>query len=746
MAKKSIPLQLDLKPKRSPRIKFLYDYITSKKSGICIERAYYLTEVYKKNKNLPSIILRAKAIANVLKNMTIYILPKSLLVGNQASNICCAPLFPEFDVDWMEEEIINGKPFFPWDRPSDEYYFDKKHKSKLINVLSWWKGQTHTDMLKKRLTKEALITHFEIKAVDIGAYFQGGDGHYSPDHKWLVAHGLQYIIDECNKNLENLDWSLPDTVMKKDFYQAVKISCEAVINFSNRYAKLAEKMAEEEEDNIRRNELVRIAEICRRVPQYPARTFYEAIQFIYFIHLCLLIEDNGVGISIGRFDQFLWDYYKKDLEKGIINREKALELTENFYLMIYTLNKIRSWGDTDFFRGLPMFQNLTIGGQDPKTKSDSTNELSYIVLEATANVRLPQPSLTVRFHGKTPIDFKIRVAEVIRLGIGLPSIFNDNVYIPALINRGYEIEDAYNYCIIGCVEPGVSGLLGGRTGGAWFNLTKVLEISLYNGVDKRTGHRLHPNKNKKDLSNFKSYEELEEAFIDQLDYYINIEAILENTIDQCWEDYLEEPMAAAFGCPSTTLTRGKPIKKGGAKYDFTGQQTIGIANIANCLYSIKKLVFDDKIITGKQLLHALETNFKDSDTIPSGKEIKTLCINAPKYGNDIDEVDNIARDILAYVATALPKYKNTRYGKGPIGCTLHCSTSTVSSNVPFGKVCGATPDGRDAFTAVADGQSPMRGTDLKGPTAAIASVSKINNVLLSCGSLYNLKFSPEDLR
>lgn len=746
MKEKSKPLQLELKSTLSPRIKSLYGYITSQKSGICIERAYYLTETYKNSRNLPNIILRAKAVANVLQNMTIFLIPGSLLAGNQASKPCYAPLFPEFDVDFMKDEIIEGKPYFPWERPSDKYVFDSKQRSKLNDVLSWWKGQTHTDRLMKRLPKEALITHLKIKAVDIGAYFQGGDGHYSPGHRWLFDHGLQYILDECDKYLNNLDWSLPDTVVKKDFYQAVKISCEAVIDFSHRNSELAEKTAAKEKDVLRKDELMKIAGICRRVPKYPARNFHEALQFMYFIHLCLLIEDNGVGISIGRFDQFLWDFYKKDLEEGIITREEALELTENFYIMIYSINKIRSWPDTDFFRGLPIFQNLTIGGQDPKTKSDSTNELSYIALEATANVRLPQPSLTVRFHAKTPFDFKIKVAEVIKLGIGLPSIFNDNVYIPALINRGYEIDDAYDYCIIGCVEPGVSGLLGGRTGGAWFNLTKVLEMALYNGIDKRTGYQLHVNKNNKDLSTFGSYEDLKEAYLDQLNYYINIEAILENTIDQCWEDYLEEPMAAAFGCPSTTIPRGKPIKKGGAKYDFTGQQTIGTANIANSLYAIKKLVFKDKIITGGQLLHALETNYKDNNTSPSGEEIRALCISAPKYGNDIDEVDEIARDMLAYFANTIVKYKNTRFGRGPIGCTLHCSTSTVSSNIPFGKVCGATPDGRDAFTAVADGQSPMRGTDLKGPTAAIASVSKINNILLSDGSLYNLKFSPKDLR
>ena len=274
-----------------------------------------------------------------------------------------------------------------------------------------------------------------------------------------------------------------------------------------------------------RGNLLEIAEICEHVPQYPARSFKEALQFILFVHLCVQIEDNGAGISVGRYDQILADLYNQDILAGRLTRQEALDLTENFFLQIYSVNKVRSWEDTDYFRGCPMFQNLTIGGQDPITKADSTNELSYIVLDACANVRVPQPSLTVRFHRRTPMQFKLKVAETVRLGMGIPSLFNDEMIVPALINRGYELNDAYNYCIIGCVEPSVSGLLGGRTGGAWLNLTKVLEMSLYNGRDPRTGICLHPNRNGKNLSTFASFEEAREAYLDQVDYYLRMEAI-----------------------------------------------------------------------------------------------------------------------------------------------------------------------------------------------------------------------------
>lgn len=737
--------QMDTKPIRTDRIDKLHKYVTSFEYGICAERGHYLTEFYKDHMSLTPIVRRARAIDYVLEHMSLYIMPGSLFAGNQTSNPRWAPLFPEFEVEWVEEELLKGNPYYPWERPADRYTLREEDKPLVQDMCDWWRGRTHTDTLRERLPKEALATHYDLKAADIGTYFQGGDGHFAPDHQWLITHGVQKIIEDCEMYRDAIDWSQPDSIKKKDFYDAAIISANAIIKYAERYAKLAEEMAEQESDPVRKQELQDIAGTCRYVPKNPARNFREALQFIILVHICIQIEDNGAGVSFGRYDQFMYPFYQAGIKEGTLTREQAVELTENFFLQIYTCNKVRSWIDTDFYRGVPMFQNLTIGGQDPIKKCDAANELSDICLEATFNTRVPQPSLTVRFHKNTAFEFKMKVAKVIRLGTGLPSIFNDETYIPALMNRGYELNDAYNYCIIGCVEPGAPGLLGGRTGGAWLNCTKALEMSLYNGTDPRTGICLHENKNGKDLSSFASFDEAREAYLDQMAYYVKMEAILENTIDQVWEETLEEPMAAIFGCPTTTIPRGTPIKQGGAKYDLTGQQTIGTANVANSLYAIKKLVFEDRLISGEQLKHALETNFTDLSTKPTGAQIKAMCQAAPKYGNDLDEVDEIAREMLAFVANELSSYKNTRYGRGPIGCTLHCSTSTVSSNTPFGKVCGATPDGREAYTAVADGQSPMRGTDVNGPTAAIASVAKLNNILLSCGSLYNMKFCPADL-
>jgi len=744
--KKVMHYQLDVKPKRTERIQNLLNYVRSQEPMICIERARYVTESYKETETLPAILRRAKADEKVFTNMSIYILPGSLLVGNQASRPRGVALFPEFAVDFLERELIYHDPYDPADRPADRYKVDDRLLPELKKIINWWKGRTHKERIYANLPDEAIRVHDKSWVVNDFNFMHGGDGHYSPDYPWLLEHGVGHIIRKCKDGLENLDWHEADAVDKMRFYEAVIISCQALIQWARRYANLAKEKAKTEKDPRRKEELLKIADICRWVPENPARNFHEALQFITFVQLAVQIEDNGQGISLGRLDQFLWPYYKKDLAEGKITPEEAEELFQNMFIILETVERFRSWPDTDYFRGNPIFQNVTLGGVDPYTREDSSNELTYIILDAVANARTTQPTFYVRWHKKAPEEYKLKAAEVIRVGTGFPAVANDELYIKAMLRQGYSEEDAYNYCVISCAETGVQGLRGGRTGAAWYCLAKTLELTLYNGKDPRTGEQFHPNINGKDLSSFSNFEELWEAFCDQISYYLKIHVMLDNIIDKLWEEHLEEPLAAALGCPRTTLERGKALKQGGAKYDFSGNQTIGLANVANSLYAIKKLVFEDKKITGGQLLHALRTNFEDMNTDPTGPEIQQMCLSLPKYGNDIDEVDMLARDSLEYVCKELLKYKNTRYGRGPIGGTFQASTTTVSSNTPFGKITGALPDGRPAGKPLADGQSPMRGTDTKGPTAAVNSVSKLRNDLLCEGSLYNLKFRPEDLK
>lgn len=738
--------QLDQKPVRTERIDRLYRVVGESKVGMCMERGRIITRVYQNNQCIPPIMLRAKSLKSILEDMSIYILPGSLLVGNQASKPNYAPLFPEFAVDFIEDEFINGKPYFPDERPADLIEYHREDMTELAEMIHFWKGNTHKDRLYANLPKEAISAQDDIGAVNIVNFMHGGSGHFTPPWNWLFENGLSKIISICDGKIKELDMWTIDGIDKNRFYSAVKMDCEGMIEYANRYSRLALEEAEKTQDKVRKNELLEIARVCEKVPEFPADSFYEALQFMTFVQFGIQIEDNAQGISPGRFDQVMISYYRKDLESGKLTKESAIELIENFFILLSTVERMRSWEDTAYFRGKPIFQNLTTGGIDPKTGEDSTNELSYMILECIANTRTLQPSHYVRWHKNTPIEFKMKIAETIRLGTGFPAIANDDLYIPAMMNRGYSKEDASDYCIVGCAEPGVAGMRGGRTGAAWFCLAKIFEVSLYNGKDPRSGVVLHLNANGKDIETFESFTDAWDAFIDQMRYYAKIHAIMDNTTDRLWEEYMEEPFSSVMACTHTVLDRGKSIEKGGAKYDFTGNETIGTANVGNSLYAIKKLLFDDKVLTGAQLKHALLTNFTDMTTSPTGPQIQQICLSVPKYGNDIEEVDMMVSHVLEAVCNELPKYKNTRYGRGPIGGIFQASTTTVSSNTPFGLLTGSLPDGRVCGMSLSDGQSPMRGTDVKGPTAVVKSVSRCKNLFLSEGSLFNMKLLPQDLR
>ena len=745
--KEPFHFQSYFKPKRTERIQRLYDYVTFECArGVDIERARYFTESFKKTEADPYIVRRAKAFAHTLKNMTIYILPDSLLMGGHACKPNYSPLCPDFSTNLLKNEVIAGKPFPITDRPTDAFTLDKDLIPELKEIVAYWDGRSHEDHVYALLPKEVIIAQDRIGVINDQNYLQGGDGHYAPPYDWHLAHGLRYVIDECQKGIDTLDMADNDAWDKKAFYQASIIASSAVIDWAHRYADLAEREADSEKDEKRRAELIEMARIARKVPEFPADNYWEALQLVTFLQLAVQVEDNQQADCLGRFDQVMNPYYLKDRDNGAQTYDSALELLMNFFIMLSQVERLRSWTDTQFFRGKPIFQNLTIGGIDPITEEDAANEMSFMILDSIQNTRTVQPSHYARWNKKNSLAYKKKVVETIRLGTGFPAIANDDMYIEAMINRGYSQEDANNFCIIGCAEPGPPGLRGGRTGAAWYSLAKCFEMSLYGGKDPKSGECLLPNSNGKNLATATSYEQIWESFLEQAKYYLKLHVILDQCIDYDYEQHLDEPFTSILACPSTTIPRGKPLKKGGAKYDFTGNQTIGLAVVANSLYAIKKLVFEDKMLTGEQLLHALETDFTDMTTSPTGPMIQQMCLSVPKYGNDVDDVDFIARDTLRIICDEFPKYKNTRHGRGPIGGHFQASTTTVSSNTPFGKTVGATPDGRKAGVPLSDGQSPFRGTDTLGPTAAVCSVSKLELKYLSEGSLYNLKLSPSDLK
>ncbi|MCZ2845223.1 MAG: formate C-acetyltransferase/glycerol dehydratase family glycyl radical enzyme [Candidatus Bathyarchaeota archaeon] len=731
-------------PLKTSRIEKLIDVVTNTPYSVCIERARYVTESYKETEAEPNPIRRAKAVKKILENMSLYILPDSLLVGNQAFKAKAAPLFPEDAVDHLEQEIIKGNPCFPEKRDAQPWEVHDGIRKELPEIIRYWKGKTFREKIWARLPKEVRICEDNLWLY-MGFITESRDAHYIPDFPYLLNKGLKENIRICKEKLKSIDLTDYTAFERKAFWESVIISNEAVINFVHRYAKLAQDQMKRETNIQRKKELEKIAEVCKWIPENPARTFYEAIQFMYFIHLVLQIENSGQSLSIGRFDQYLYPFYQKDIQAGRITREDALELVQNYFVLLTNHNKFRGDIASRYLRGNPMHQNLTIGGVDPITHEDATNELTYIALEASINNRpCNEPQLSARIHRNAPKRYLMEIARAIRIGTGFPALFNDDCIVNCLISKGLDLDEAYDYGVVGCVETGVAGISLGRVPGPYENHPKWLEMALNNGKDPITGIQLHPGKG--DLSSFKSFDEVYEAYIDQFDYYSDIEIMMNNAFDIALVECLNDPLMSSFGEPRTTIERGKSLRNGGTKYDYTGELNLSPAVVGDSLAAIKKLVFEEKKISGAQLLHALHTNFEDNTTSPTGEEIRQICLRAPKFGNDNDYVDSITTKAFRYCCERGTKARNGRAGmEGVIGGHFVLSTAFVTAYIPAGKMVGATPDGRKAGERLSDGCSPARGVDVEGPTAAVLSVAKYCNERILYGNLCNIKLTPKSL-
>lgn len=724
---------------RSKRIEELRNKQINEMPTICSERAVLITESYKNTENEPVVIKRAKALANILENMSIFILDNELIVGNQGSKVRCAPIFPEFGLRWLIEEL-DGKPVRPEMRPGDRYVISKVDEERIRGIADYWNGHTHEDRVRAKLPKEAWDA-YRVGAINSYWLMIGGDGHLTVDLKKVVDKGLISVRNEVEECLRNIKLEEPQEVKRVPFLKSVLICCDSVIKFANRYANLAKEIAESEKNETRRRELLKIADVCERVPAYPARDFHESLQSCWFINLVIQIENNGHSISLGRFDQNLIDIYRKDIKAGNITEVDAMELLSCLWLKLFQLHKITCWDNTKSFSGYQLFQNVTIGGQDING-ADSTNELSYLVLKTQASVRLTTPSISFRYHDRISDKLIQAAVDIIKLGGGQPAFYSDEVYIPALINRGIPWEDAVNYSVVGCAEAIVEGKQSGRPNGAGFiNLGKILELSLNNGRDPITG--ISPCPGMGEFSELDSYEEVYESFKKQIEYYFKQQVITDNLIDYVTEEGIADPFVSCL--VSDCIKRGKTMKEGGAIYDYCGPLYVGIANVGNSLAAIKKVVFEDKLITKSQLKYALDSNFSDMTTTPTGFEIRKMLLDCPKYGNDDEYVDSIMVNYFRFICNETTKYRTTRYGRGPIGCIWQPSSSSVSANVPFGEVVGATPDGRLKGEALADTSSPTHGTDVCGPTSSLKSVGKLPTILVSGGQLLNMKINPMSL-
>lgn len=754
---------------KSDRIPKLVENLYAKMPEIESARAILITESYRQTENEPMVIRRAKAFAHILENIPIVIRDLELIVGSTTIAPRGCQTYPEFSYEWLEAEFDTVET-----RSADPFYISKKTKQELKEANAYWKGKTTSELATSYMEPETLLA-MEHNIFTPGNYFYNGVGHVTVKYGEVLAIGFSGIKAKAQAELDKLCLADGDYQKKSRFLDAVMISCDAAIEYARRYARLALKEAEECTDPVRKRELLQIAQNCANVPEKGATGFYEACQSFWFVQQLLQIESSGHSISPGRFDQYMYPYYQKDMESGKITREFAQELMDCIWVKLNDLNKCRDAASAEGFAGYSLFQNLIAGGQNEEG-IDVTNDLSFMSIQASMHVFLPQPSLSVRVWNGTPHEFLIRAAELTRTGIGLPAYYNDEVIIPSLMSRGLTLQDARDYNIIGCVEPQKSGKTEGWHDAAFFNMCRPLELVFSNGIDK--GVRIGPaTGNVEDMTTF---EQFYDAYKKQMDYAIQLLVNADNAID----------MAHAERCPLPFLSSmvddcmkvGKTVQEGGAVYNFTGPQGFGVANMADSLYSVKTLVYDEKKITMGELKEALATNYgkglgaedvaamtakianelkeagktigekevaailntvvaasEAPEVKANGERILKLIEEVPKFGNDIPEVDAFARDVAYTYTEPLQNYKNPRGG------SFQAGLYPVSANVPLGAQTGATPDGRLAYQPVADGVSPSAGKDVNGPTAAANSVSRLDHYIASNGTLFNQKFHPSAL-
>ena len=754
---------------KSSRIPKLIKALYAKMPVIESARAKLITESYKATEGQPVITRRAEAFAHILRNIPIIIRDNELIVGSSTIAPRGCQTFPEFSYQWLEDELDTVAT-----RTADPFYIAEETKAELREVHKYWKGKTSSELATSYMAPEA-IKAIEHNIFTPGNYFYNGVGHVTVKYEEVLAIGYKGIIDKARAELEKCQVGDGNYAKKSHFLNAVIVSCQAVIEYAERYAELASQMAAECTDPVRKQELLQISENCSRVPANGATSFYEACQSFWFVQQLLQVESSGHSISPGRFDQYMYPYYKADIDKGVITREAAQELLDCIWVKLNDLNKVRDAASAEGFAGYSLFQNLIVGGQD-KYGNDVTNDLSVMCILASMHVHLPMPSLSIRVWNGSPHELLIKAAELTRTGIGLPAYYNDEVIIPALQNRGLTLEDAREYNIIGCVEPQKAGKTDGWHDAAFFNMCRPLELVFSNGMDKgelvgiQTG----------DVTKMTTFEEFFDAYKKQMEYCISLMVNADNAIDVAHSERVPLPYESCM--VDDCLSRGLSVQEGGAVYNFTGPQGFGIANMADSLYAIRKLVYEDKKVSMEEYKQALAWNYDKgldqqsvsdmSEMILKGMQDAGMAVNTdiakavlqtvmrlkptedqlrrfteihhmiaevPKFGNALDDVDYFARDVAYTYSRPLQKYMNPRGGHYQAGLY------PVSANVPLGGQTGATPDGRYAHTPVADGVSPSAGKDVKGPTAAATSVSRLDHFIVSNGTLFNQKFHPSAL-
>lgn len=710
------------KKSRTERLK---EQILNFKPRLCPERARIYTRVYKESEGEVMIIRRAKALARVLEEMTIYILDSELIVGNQASAPVSAPIFPETESVYAKKTID-----YIQKRPQDPFLVSKTEKKEIKKLLSYWKGKTIEEHVMSQISKENRnLLNIDEQVFNPEIHLKGGIGHFIPEFRKVLSIGFQGIIDDISIKLKKLNYFNPYDMEKINFYKAVLIVSKGICKFAERFSELAAKMSEEA-DKERSKDLREISEVCRRVPRYSARSFHEALQSIWFQQVVIQIESNGLGVSPGRIDQLLWSYYEEEKKSSKFDKIHLQEIIDSYWIKIEEIKRFYDDDCARYFAGYSTELNNTIGGVT-RDGRDATNELSYMFLDAEKRIGLAHPNITVRIHKNTAEEFLVKTLEIVRLGRGKPQFANDEVSIPAMLNRGVSLEDARDYAFVGCVEPGVQGSYYGWSNASEFNLGKCLELALNNGVCMLSGEKIGPSTGNPE--GFSNIEDVISAFREQVAYFVEKMVEVLNVIDICHRNLCPVPYASIL--VNDCLERGIEASAGGSRYSFTGIQGIGVSDVADSLSVIQTLVFEQKKINMEKLLNIIKRNFEGYEDFR-----KSLYEKVQRYGNDDDKVDLFAREVARIYCKETEKYHNPRGGQ------YHPGLYPVSAHVPLGHAVAALPSGKKARAPLADGLSPTHGSDKNGPTAIIKSVAKIDHILASNGTLLNLKFLPSSVQ
>ncbi|MFX1415701.1 MAG: glycyl radical protein [Promethearchaeota archaeon] len=693
----------------------LRDRMLKAQPTISSERAMLFTDYLREHEEEQIHIRLAKAFSHVLANLTIRIEPEELIVGSLGPTPRSCQIFPEYSWTWISDELDRFDK-----RRTERFEIDKEDKKTLKDVFEYWQGKSTAEISKNRMPPESQLAS-KAGLFTIGAPGTG-IGHLIVNYQEVIETGIESIAQEAVERKKQ------STDPKKiEFYQASEIALRGVIRYAERFADLAESLASQEQNAERKEELQQIAEVCRRVPAKPARNFHEALQSFWFIQLLVQTESNGHSISTGRFDQYMYPLLRNDLDSGHLSKDEAAALLEMLWIKFASIIKLRDEYYSVAFAGFPMFQNLTIGGQDAEG-ADACNDLTAMILDVTGNVRVTQPTVSFRWHKGTPEKFKLKVVDLISKGLGMPGIFNDEIIIPTMLDKGTDPQEAHNYSILGCVEPIIEGKSDPRQNIGYVNLPKILEITLNNGTDPQTG-ALVGLKTGSPLE-FNSFEELWNAYEKQMDHAIELLVRADRIAAEILAEQNPTPFISSLleGC----LESGKNMQDGGGIYNSGGIMGVGVGIVADSLSMLRKHVFEEKTISMESMLKALSENYEGYE------DLRVRLQNDPdKYGNDIERVDYLARDTGRVFCNSIQSRMTTRNGP------YHGALFSVSMYIPQGEALGATPDGRKAGIMLSDGVSPTQNQDVHGPTAAMKSVARLDHGLCYNGTLYNMKFTPD---